>query len=155
MSQLIAPSLEHWGKLQWREGGDMMHASEIGKHGGRDMTRVKFNGRYGQLRLLLLVKLAPAELRATTITKIHILAAVAPSVTTKKNRLDMLHTKGNYSAIQIIDAHDLDFVVGRVPDRGEFIFIERFRCNAVLDTQEDPEEAVVPRNRRQRRVGGV
>jgi hypothetical protein len=38
---LIPSSLEHWGKTQWLEGGDMMHASEIGKHGTRDMTYVK------------------------------------------------------------------------------------------------------------------
>jgi hypothetical protein len=38
---LIPSPLEHWGKIQWLEGGDMMHASEIGKHGTRDMTYVK------------------------------------------------------------------------------------------------------------------
>ncbi|KAJ7937868.1 hypothetical protein B0H13DRAFT_2302339 [Mycena leptocephala] len=90
---LIASPLEHWGKIQWLEGGDMMHASEIGKHGTRDMTHVKFNGKYGQLRLLLVVKLEPSEILKTTTTKIHLLAVVAPSVITQKNRLNMLHTK--------------------------------------------------------------
>jgi hypothetical protein len=38
---LIPALLEHWGKIQWLNGGDMMHASEIGKHSTRDMTYIK------------------------------------------------------------------------------------------------------------------
>ncbi|KAF7372213.1 Transposase family Tnp2 protein [Mycena venus] len=87
---LIASHLEHWGKIQWLEGGDMMHASELGKHGTQDMTHVKFNGHYGQLRLLLVVKLEPSEVLQTTTTKFHLLAVVARSILTLKNRLDML-----------------------------------------------------------------
>ncbi|KAJ7739195.1 hypothetical protein B0H16DRAFT_1891140 [Mycena metata] len=151
---LIASPLEHWGKIQWLEGGDMMHASEIGKHGTRDMTYVKFNGHYGQLRLLLVVKLEPSEVLRTTTTKIHLLAAVAKSILTQKNRLEMPHTKGKFRAVEIIDADDLEFVVGRIPDRGESIFIERVGCMGVLEAHDDPEQAVVPRNHRQRRNQG-
>lgn len=71
---------------------------------------------------------------------------------TQKNRLDMPHTKGKFRAVEIIDADDLEFVVGRVPDRGEYVFIERVGCNAVLEAQDDPEEALAPRNHRQKRV---
>ncbi|KAJ7896357.1 hypothetical protein B0H14DRAFT_2558270 [Mycena olivaceomarginata] len=149
---LIASHPEHWGKIQWLESGDMMHASELGKHGTRDMTHVKFNGHYGQLRLLLVVKLEPSEVLQTTTTKIHLLAVVARSILTLKNRLDMMHTKGDFRAVEIIDAEDLEFVVGRVPDRGEHVFIERIGCNNVLQVRENPEEAVVPQNHRQRRV---
>ncbi|KAJ6556751.1 hypothetical protein DFH09DRAFT_1489220 [Mycena vulgaris] len=151
---LIPSPLEHWGKIQWLNDGDMMHASEIGKHGTRDMTHVKvyfqlsetrqFNGTYGQLRLLLVIKLEPSEVLQTTTTKIHLLAVVAGSVLTQKNRLEMPHTKGTYRAVQIIDAEDLEFVVGRVPDRGEYIFVERVGCASVLEEHDDPEKAVVP-----------
>ncbi|KAJ7097464.1 hypothetical protein C8R44DRAFT_835053 [Mycena epipterygia] len=151
---LIPSPLEHWGKIQWLEGGDMMHASEIGKHGTRDMTYVKFNGNYGQLRLLLVVKLKPSEVLKTTTTKIHLLAVVARSIMTQQNRLNMPHTKGKFRAVEIIDASELDFVVGRVPDRGEFVFTERVGCNNVMEAQDDPEEAVIPRNHRQRHVHG-
>lgn len=41
ISSLLEPTLEHRRKIQWLEGGDMMHASEIGKHGTRDTTHVK------------------------------------------------------------------------------------------------------------------
>lgn len=37
----IPSVLQHWGKLQWLKGGDMMHASEMVKHGTRDMSYVK------------------------------------------------------------------------------------------------------------------
>ncbi|KAJ7100775.1 hypothetical protein B0H15DRAFT_919926 [Mycena belliarum] len=158
---LITAPIEHWGKIQWLNGGDMMHASDIGKHGTRDMTYVKvqsqlaFNGNYGQLRLLLVVKLEPSEVLGTTTTKIHLLAVVARSIMTQKNRLDMPHTKGQFRAVQIIDADDLEFVVGRVPDRGEYVFIERVGCGNVLEAYDDPEQAVVPRNHRQTRVQGL
>ncbi|KAJ7728044.1 hypothetical protein B0H16DRAFT_1734811 [Mycena metata] len=106
---LIPSPLEHWGKIQWLDGGDMMHASEIGKHGTRDMTYVKFNNKYGHLQLLVVVKLEPSDMLQTTTTKIHLLAVVAPSVMTQKNRLDMPHTKGKFNALQVIDANDLQF----------------------------------------------
>ncbi|KAJ7168417.1 hypothetical protein C8R43DRAFT_1085761 [Mycena crocata] len=151
---LILSPLEHWGKIQWLEGGDMMHASELGKHGTRDMTYVQFNDdKYGQLRLLLVVKLEPSEVLQTSTTKIHLLAVVARSVLVQKNRLEMPHTKGKFHAVEIIDANELDFVVGRVPDRGEYVFIKRVGCSNVLEAQENPEEAVVARNHRQRRLG--
>lgn len=41
MYAFIPDTLEHWGKLQWLGGGDMMHASEMGKHGTRDMSYIK------------------------------------------------------------------------------------------------------------------
>ncbi|KAF8146842.1 hypothetical protein K438DRAFT_1910612 [Mycena galopus ATCC 62051] len=151
---LIPTPVEHWGKIQWLEGGDMMHASEIGKHGTRDMTYVKFNGFYGQLRLLLVIKLEPSEVIQTTTTKIHLLAVVARSIMTQKNRLNMPHTKGKFHAVEVIDAEDLEFVAGRVPDRGEYVFIERVNCNNVLEAHDDPEDSIVPRNHRQRRVEG-
>ncbi|KAJ7612408.1 hypothetical protein DFH06DRAFT_1147325 [Mycena polygramma] len=116
---LVTSPIEHWGKIQWLEGGDMVHASEMGKHGTRDMTHIKFNGQYGQLRLLLVVKLPPSDVINTTVTKIHLLAVVARSVMTQRNRLNMQHTKGKYHAEEIVDADDLEFVVGRVPDRVE------------------------------------
>jgi hypothetical protein len=166
---LLESNIEHWGKLQWLEGGDMMHASEIGQHGTRDMTYVKvapsffffqeanlvmlqFNGHYGQLRLLFVIKLEPSDVLQTTTTKFHLLAAVSRSIMSRKNRLGMPHTKGKSRAVEIIDAEDLGFVVGRVPDRGEFVFTERIGCNNVLQAREDPEEAVAPRNHRQRRI---
>ncbi|KAJ7085256.1 hypothetical protein C8R44DRAFT_836380 [Mycena epipterygia] len=151
---LIPSPLEHWGKIQWLEGGDMMHASEIGEHGTRDMTYVKFNGNYGQVRLLLAVKLEPSDILKTTTTKIHLLAVVAKSIMTQKNRLDMPHTRGKFRAVEIIDANDLEFVVGRVPDRGEYVFIEGVRCNTILEAHDDPEQAVVPCNHRQKHVQG-
>ncbi|KAJ7816481.1 hypothetical protein B0H13DRAFT_2380359 [Mycena leptocephala] len=149
---LLESNIEHWGKLQWLEGGDMMHASEIGQHGTRDMTYVKFNGHYGQLRLLFVIKLEPSNVLQTTTTKFHLLAAVSRSIMSQKNRLGMPHTKGKSRAVEIIDAEDLDFVVGRVPDRGEFVLTERIGCNNVLQAREDPVEAVAPRNHRQRRI---
>lgn len=113
---------------------------------------IQFNGKYGQLRLLLVVKLPPSGILQTTTTKIHLLAVVAPNIITQKNRLNMLHTKGKFRAVEVIDADDLEFVVGRVPDRGEDIFIERIGCNNILQIQDDPQNAVVPRNHRQKRV---
>ncbi|KAJ7218476.1 hypothetical protein GGX14DRAFT_533319 [Mycena pura] len=173
IAALIPSHLKHWGKIQWLNGGDMMHSSEIGKHGTRDMTHVKvctvilyfvspainecfqFNGNYGQLRLLLVVELAPSGMLGTTTTKTHLLAVVARSILTKKNRLEMPHTKGKFRAVEIIDADDLDIVVGRVADRNEHVFIERVGCGNVLEANDDPEEATVPRNHRQRRIQGV
>ncbi|KAJ6468756.1 hypothetical protein C8R45DRAFT_937959 [Mycena sanguinolenta] len=151
------PCYPHWGKIQWLEGGDMMHSSEIGKHGHgtRDATHVKtkqFNGQYGQLRLLVVVKLEPSEVLQTTTKKIHLLGVVARAVLTQKNRLNMPHTKGKYHTVEIIDTTDLEFVVGCVPDRGERIFIERIGCDNVLEAQLDSESTVVSRNYRQRNV---
>jgi hypothetical protein len=74
---------------------------------------------------------------------------------TQQNRLGMPHTKGEYRAVEIIDAEDLNFVVGRVPDRGEFVFTERIGCDNVLQVREDTENAAVPRNHRQKRIEGV
>jgi hypothetical protein len=45
--------------------------------------------------------------------------------------------------------------VGRVPDRGEFVFTERIGCDNVLQVREDTENAAVPRNHRQKRIEGV
>jgi hypothetical protein len=100
---------------------------------------LQFNENYGQLRLLFVVKLEPSDILRTTTTKTHLLAVVAKSIMTQKNRLDMPHTKGKFRAVEIIDADDLDFVVGRVPDRGEYVIIERVGCNAVLEAHDDPE----------------
>jgi hypothetical protein len=100
------------------------------------------------------VKFEPSDILRTTTTKIHLLAVVAKSIVSQKNRLDMPHIKGKFRAVKIIDADDLDFVVGRVPDRGEYVVIERVGCNAILEAQDDPEQAVVPRNHRQKRVQG-
>lgn len=38
--KLIPLTARFWGKIQWLNGGDMMHASELVKHTGRDMTFV-------------------------------------------------------------------------------------------------------------------
>ncbi|KAJ7865494.1 hypothetical protein B0H14DRAFT_2573914 [Mycena olivaceomarginata] len=90
-----------------------MHASEIGKHGTRDMTYVKFNGFYGQLQLLLVIKLEPSKVIKMTTTKIHLLAVVARSIMTQKNRLNMPHTKGKFHPVEVVDAENLEFVAGR------------------------------------------
>jgi hypothetical protein len=74
---------------------------------------------------------------------------------TQKNRLDMPHTKGKFRALEVIDADDLEFVVGRVPDRGEHVFTERVGCNNVLEAYDNPEEATAPRNHRQKRLRSV
>ncbi|KAJ7634033.1 hypothetical protein B0H17DRAFT_1149760 [Mycena rosella] len=143
-----------WGKIKWLQGGDMMHTSELGKHGTRDMAYIKFNGHYGQLRFLLVLKLGPSAILGRTTTKIHLLALVAKSIMTRNNRPDMPHTKGKFRAVEIIDADDLELVVGHVPDRGEYVFIECVGCNNVLEAQDDPEQAVAPRNHWQKHVQG-
>ncbi|KAK7013517.1 hypothetical protein R3P38DRAFT_2788414 [Favolaschia claudopus] len=113
---------------------------------------LQFNGYHGQLRLLLLIKLEPTEVLHNTTTKFHLLAVVARSTLVQKNRPDMPHTKGMYHSTEIIDASDLEFLVGRVPDRGEYVFIQKIGCDKVLEAHDDPEQRVVPRNSRQKRA---
>ncbi|KAJ7702025.1 hypothetical protein B0H14DRAFT_2648189 [Mycena olivaceomarginata] len=56
----------------------------------------------------------------------------------------MPHTKGKFHPVEVVDAENLEFVAGRVPDHGEYVFIERVGCNNVLEAHDDPEDSVVP-----------
>lgn len=44
--KLLPSTAVHWGKIQWLDGGDMMHASSMVTESHRDMSYVKVSRSY-------------------------------------------------------------------------------------------------------------
>ncbi|KAG9042182.1 hypothetical protein FS837_011179 [Tulasnella sp. UAMH 9824] len=174
--ELIPTSATHWGKIQWLNDGDMMHASDfirdLTRHGRRDMMFVKYtlledrhfhqrNRRpagvnvvreyYGQLQSLFVIEIPPSPIIGTTDVQTLALAAVLPVRLNGQNNAKQVVCKANaFDALEVIDIQCLECVVGRIIDRGKWVFVEQLVTREVTQIGDDPEAAVRPRNLRQR-----
>ncbi|KAG8961311.1 hypothetical protein FRC05_006248 [Tulasnella sp. 425] len=174
VKSLIPRSAIHWGKLQWLNDGDMMHALDFIKDpsrpGRRDMTFVKYTvlqdrhfhrrnrapagvdveaDYYGQLQSLFVLKIPPcAALRITTPETLA-LAAVLPIRPTGQNGAEQVVCHANtFDPLEVIDIQSLQCLVGRVVDRNKWIFVEQLGSREVTQIGDDPETAVHPQNTR-------
>jgi len=140
-----------WGKLHFALGptarGDTVHARQVVKTVGRDMSYVKFtavvdanaNCRntpqhlekrtcYGQLQHLFYINVVDDPV--TLQTRPHLVALIrfCPTKAIEvvgDGRITLISTGGNLGALVAVDVNDIVGVAARVEDRGQWYFVER------------------------------
>ncbi|KAG8902453.1 hypothetical protein FRC00_007344 [Tulasnella sp. 408] len=173
---IVPKTATHWGKIQWLNDGDMMHALDFirdpSRPGRRDMTFVKytvledrnfhqrnrsaagfdvFAEYYGQLLSLFVIEIPPSSAIGTTEITTLALAAVLPVHLNGRNNANQVVCKANaFDPLEVIDIQSLECVFGRIIDRNKWVFIEQLGAREVTQIGDDPESAVRPRNFRQR-----
>lgn len=197
VKRIVPKTAVHWGKIQWLNDGDMMHALDFvrdpGRPGRRDMTFIKVGllseliyrkqkskwpiylqytvlqdqnfhlrnrrpagvdvvaGYYGQLQSLFVVELPPSTILRTTETTTLALAAVLPIKMDRRNGAGQVVCRANeFDPLEVVDIQSLDSVVGRIIDRGKWVFVEQLGAREVTQIGDDPEAVVRPQNSRLR-----
>lgn len=106
---------------------------------------------YGQLQSLFVVKIPPSPIIGTTETETLALAAVLPVHPNGRNGAQQVVCTANaFDPLEVIDIQALECVVGRIIDRGKWVFIEQLGAREVTQIADDPEAVLRPHNPRQR-----
>lgn len=108
---------------------------------------------YGQIQSLFVITLPPSPVLGTTKPTTLALAAVRQVniIGRSSAGLAVSLAQQMFGALDVVDIQSLDWVVGRVLDRGKDVFIDRFGSRFALDISDDAERAERPFNPRQKK----